>query len=601
MIASRRWPERYVDRVEPDGNLERACAFLGLSVDAERIATAAATVGVLLGACTFVGALGWSLLDGSAGTALAVPVAVGFAATVGWVAFSGIRRAPVLAAAVARTRAVADATTITSALSLSLRLTPVPERAVRFAADGGGGPLHRSLADHADRAAVAGAGDGGLREFAAEWREWFPALDRSVALLLAAADADTGGDRTRLLERAVAAVEDDLRDRTASFAGDLRAPVTGLYAFGVLLPLALVSTLPAAVAAGVTIPPLAFVATYDLVLPAALAVTAGRLLLRRPVALPAPRVDATHPDVPDRRGVALLSGATAAAVGWVAAPVVAGGWASPVLAAGAGVGTGLCVHLGPRREVRRTIEERNRGLSDALALIGRRVADGEAVERALPAVAASLSGPTADALAAASRRMSALGIPVGTALAGEGGPFAPERGAGGRAAAAVVAIAAAATEGRPAGDALVAHADRLDALAAAERDARRELAAVTGTLRDTAALFGPLVGGATVALAGRLDGLEGLGGAGGIGSGVGEVGRAAGGAVAGEAAALPASLVGPVIGVYVLALAATLTAFATGLERGLDVTVVGYRVGLALVAASGAFLAGHAAVAMLVA
>ncbi|MFC6793766.1 hypothetical protein ACFQFH_04665 [Halobaculum halobium] len=186
---------------------------------------------------------------------------------------------------------------------------------------------------------------------------------RSIGRFLSSSRRPTPrrGDRTRLLDRAVAAVEGDLRHRAASFAGDLRAPVTGLYAFGVLLPLALVGTLPAAVAAGVSIPAWGFATTYVLVLPAALAVAAGRLLLRRPVALPAPRIDATHPAVPDRRALALLAGATAAVAGWFVAPVVVSGWASPVLAVGVGVGTGAWVHLHPRREVRRTVEERDRG------------------------------------------------------------------------------------------------------------------------------------------------------------------------------------------------------------------------------------------------
>jgi len=607
--AARAWPDRYADWIDPDEELRRACAFLDRSLDAEEITTAAASASALLGACTFAVALTWIVRSGAISPSLAAPFASGVAATVGWTAFSAVRRVPVLAAAVARTRAVGDAATVASALALSLRLAPVPERAARFAATAGTGPLHRSLHEHADNAAVTGVSDGGLSAFAAEWSEWFPALDRSVALLLAAVDAEAGDERTRLLERAVAAVEDDLRERTASFAGDLRAPVTGLYAFGVLLPLALVGTLPAAIAAGVDVPPRAFVVTYDLVLPAAVAIAAGRLLLRRPVATPIPRIDATHPGVPEGRGTALLAAAPAAAAGWFVAPLVAGGWASPVLAVGCGLGVGLCVHLHPRREIRRSIDERDRGLSDALALLGRRVADGESVEGALPAVAASLSGPTADALAEASRRRSALGVPVENALAGDGAPFGPARGSGGRAAGAVTAIATAATEGRPAGDALVTHADRLQALASAERAARRELATVTGTLRDTAALFGPLVGGATVALAGRLDDIGGLGGSGtgglhpgtgAVGSTVGGAGHTAADAVAGEAASLSPSLVGPVVGVYVLSLAATLTVLATGLECGLDRTVVGYRVGIALVTASGSFVAGHAAVAMLV-
>jgi hypothetical protein len=621
-IAARAWPDRaagWVDTSDSDGDqgddrdeggddLDRACAFLGLAVDADHIAAAAATSGVVGGASVLVIAVAAMFVGGSWRSPLTAVLVGCVPIAAGWLVTASVQRAPVIAASAVRTRAVADATTLVSALALSLRLNPVPERAVQFAASGGDGPLHRSLREHGERAAICGGVDGGLSAFAATWRRWFPALDRSVALLIAASGADPDEDRPRLLTRAVSTIEEDLRDRSASFAGDLRGPVTGLYAFGVLLPLALVGTLPAAVASGVAVPPLAFVVVYDLLLPVGLAVAAGRLLLRRPIALPAPRIDASHPAVPERRAVTLGGGAAGAALAWLIAPLVIGGWASPVLAVGVGLGTVLVAHLHPRREVRRAINERDRGLSDALALLGRRVADGEAVERALPTVASSLGGPTGDALAAAAQRRSALGVTVETALAGEGAPFGPTRGAGGRATGAVTAIVAAVAEGRPAGDALVSHADRLAALADAERAARRELATVTSTLRDTAALFGPLVGGATVALAGRLDGLAGLDGAGGAGVEVSIASRgvtapgvgAAAGDTAAAGTALSASLVGPVVGVYVLTLAATLTALATGLERGVDATLVGYRVGLTLITASGAFVAGHAAVAMIV-
>ena len=237
----------------------------------------------------------------------------------------------------------------------------------------------------------------------------------------------------------------------------------------------------------------------------------------------------------------------------------------------------------------------SRGLADALALLGRRVADGRSVERALPVVADGLSGPVGDALSEGSRRRAALGVTVDEALAGEDGPFGPARAVGPQSVAVLAGIAAAVSEGRPAGEALVDHADRLDALAESERAARRELATVTSTLRDTAALFGPLVGGATVALAGRLTGLGGLTG--------GTASAAGAGGVSGApaaAASLSVALVGPAVGGYVLVLAAILTALATGLERGLDTTVVGYRVGIALVTATGAFVVGYLAVATMV-
>jgi hypothetical protein len=110
-------------------------------------------------------------------------------------------------------------------------------------------------------------------------------------------------------------------------------------------------------------------------------------------------------------------------------------------------------------------------------------------------------------------------------------------------------------------------ADHVDDLQRVEREARRELASVTGTLRNTAGVFGPLVGGATVALA---DGMA-----------TGTLGEP-----------LPTAALGLAVGGYVLLLAAILAALATGLERGFDRALVGYRVGLALLSAVGSFLAG---------
>jgi hypothetical protein len=94
---------------------------------------------------------------------------------------------------------------------------------------------------------------------------------------------------------------------------------------------------------------------------------------------------------------------------------------------------------------------------------------------------------------------------------------------------------------------------------------------VSGTLANTAAVFGPLVGGATVALAARMATVD-------AGAGVGTTFSIPG--------------LGTVLGGYVLVMAATLTALATGLDSGLDRTRIGYRVGIALVLAAATFLAG---------
>ncbi|ESP87839.1 hypothetical protein K933_12031, partial [Candidatus Halobonum tyrrellensis G22] len=192
-----------------------------------------------------------------------------------------------------------------------------------------------------------------------------------------------------------------------------------------------------------------------------------------------------------------------------------------------------------------------------------------------------LPGSAGEAFAEATRRRRALRVGVRRAFCGDHGPFADATSPRLRGAAALLAVAA--REGRPAGGALVDHAERLDDLREHERAARRELASVTETLTNTAALFGPLVGGATVALAGRLAAATGAGSA---------TATAAEASAFGGAAPLPPTVLGPAVGAYVLLLAVLLTALATGVERGLDRALLARRIGLALLTATGSFLAG---------
>jgi hypothetical protein len=499
----------------------------------------------------------------------AVPAAVGIGLGVTHVC----HRLPVAAAALRRTRALGDAPELVARATLRLRLDATPERAATFAARTGEGPLARSLAAHADR--TRGESATGFEGFADEWRQWFPALERSVALLVAAVGAPPD-EREAALDRALETVLDGARDEMAAFAGEVRAPASGIYAFGVLLPLALVGVVPAARAGGVSIPAVAFVGLYDVVLPVGLIGAGAWLLLQRPIALPPARVRSDHPDVPSGTRHGLLAG-TVGIVGGGAAGSVVTSWAAPIAAAGIGAGAGLVVHYRPMARVRADVRAIESGIDDATAVVGRRVAAGESVETAIELAADATTGRTNDLFSTAAGVQRRLRVGVRRAFLGEHGALSDVPSPRTRATASLLAVAAA--QGRPAGTTLVTLADHLTELRRVESEARRELAAITGTLRHTAAIFAPLVGGATVAMATQMAASESTLSA----------GRSISGSAPG-ATVLPPSTLGLAVGVYVLALAAILTAVATGLGRGLDRALVGYRIGLALLSATPTYL-----------
>lgn len=549
---------------EGDEQLHRAVEFLDLPVPPAAIVRASTVAGALASLALAVPAV---LVAGRS----RLLVVLG-AVTVGLLTSHAVRAAPTLWATARRTSALGAAPDLVVRAVLSMRLSPTPERAAAFTARTGEGLLATSLAAHVRRAEHTS--QAGLRTFGDAWADLFPSLRRSVALVAAAGNAPAG-DRDQLLDRALSVVLDGTRERMQSFAAGVRTPATALYAFGVLLPTALVALLPAASASGLAVTPLSVVVLYNLALPALLVAASAWLLARRPVAFPPPDITTAHPAVPDRTRQGLLAGVAAATLAVPLAWYVAAPWGPPVAAVGFGLGTALWLRERPIVAQYSHIRAVETALPDALSLVGRRVANGRAVETALDHAATELDDEMGAVLAAGVTRQRQLQVDVHEAFLGRHGALAAVPSPRVRGSIALLSLAA--REGRPAGVALLSLATHIEELQAVEQEARHSLTTVTRTLRTTGGLFAPLVAGSTVALA------EGIGGAA-IGSSSGTTLTWLGGPVAG----------------YVLVMAVLLSALATGLTRGLDRSLVRYRAGRALVSAALAFLGSYACVGLLI-
>ncbi len=515
--------------------------------DVRTLVAASDGIGVVIGV-----ALGALVLALGEPPLLVVAAAVGYGST-------RLARGAVLAVGNARrSRTLGTAPTIVSRAVLRMRIMPTSEGAAEFAAETDG-RLGDRLADHVARA--RGTPMSGFGTFADAWRERFPALHRSITLVEAAADAPPA-ERDRTLDRSMETILDGTRDRATDAADSLRGPSTALYAFGVLLPLALVSVLPAAGAAGVEATLPIIVVVYDVLLPAGLFCVGGWLLANRPVAFPPTAANADASRLMLSVGVGFVTGS----LGWIVADLVFASWTRPIAAIGFGTGAALLVRYRPVVAIRRRTTELETALPDALYLVGRRVSDGIAAERAVADAAEDLDGVVGETFEAAARRQRQLRVGVEAAFAGEHGALESVPSQRAESAARLLGMAAGA--GPPAGRALVETADHLDELQRVEREASRSLGRVTSTLSNTAAFFGPLVGGATVALADSVGTTEALDGG------------------APETAGL-----GLAIGVYVLLLTVLLTGISSGLQRGLDRATLGYRIGAALCTATITYLA----------
>ncbi len=525
-----------------------------LESDPETFAAAADGLGIVVGLCFAVTAL-----------ALGNPAALIIALGAGYGTSVLVRGGGVAVANARRSRTLGKAPTVVSRAVLRMRITPATEEAADFAAQTDC-RLGDRLRHHVQRS--RGTPVSGLGSFADAWRERFPAFYRSLTLVEAASNAPDG-ERDRTLDRAMETILDGTRDRATEAAESLRGPATAVYAFGVLLPLALVSVLPAAGAAGVEATLPLIIVLYDIILPAGLLCVSVWLLANRPVAFPPVSPDSA---VARRWLLCVIAGAFAAVVAGIAAWAVFSQWTVPIAAAGFGVGVSLLVRYHPVVAVRKRTRKLDASLPDALYLVGRRVSEGISVERAIADAADELEGIAGETFETAARRQRQLRIGVELAFVDEYGALEglPSQ----RAESASRLLGMAAQAGAPAGRALVDTADHLDELQRVEKEARRELGRVTSTLSNTAAFFGPLVGGATVALADSVGTTESIGGS-----------------------APETSGLGLAVGVYILLMAALLIGLSTGLQRGIDRATVGYRTGGALCTATVTYLVAVSATA----
>lgn len=499
------------------------------------------------------------------------------------VAIQAIHDAPNIAARLARTRALGETPNLVGRIVLRMQIQPALENAVRFGADTGEDSLSDSLDSHID--ASLGSPQTGLLAFADEWSDEFPAIRRSAALLVTSQDAPAG-ERARTLERALGAVLDGTREQMADFTSSIQGPTTALYAFGVMLPLALVALFPAAGIAGfgggVSI--WFFLLVYNILLPGILIGASVWLLVRRPVAFPPPRVTRAHPDVPTSTTTPVLGGlgvgAGAAVVTFLFGPSAL----APIAGLGMGLGVFLVIYYRPIMEVRNHVKDVEEHLVDALFLTGRLVAEDNAVEAAIEQGADRIPAATGEVFQRASNLQKRVHVGVNEAFHGEYGALRNVPST--RADSTTTLLAIASEEGQPAGKALISMANHIEELQEVEQETKRSLSAVTDTLDNTASFFGPMVAGATVGLAG---GIASEAEDGGIDAG----GDAGGAGLPGgfdleleDGLAISPDQLGLVIGVFVILLCLILVPLSVSLKHGFDRALVGYSVGTALVAAT---------------
>jgi Flp pilus assembly protein TadB len=559
----------------------RATVLLGLDVEpheVDALSLMCAVVGFVAG-----GISSWSVLIAIGMDSYdSLPFAFSVAALAAVAAYALASHYPVAMARRMKLLSLGKSPETICYMVMSLNLVPSLERAVHFAAEHSEEPLASALrkvlwkVETRESASV----DESFMDFAEEWSGDGEELKMALFSVRGAVSEKTKEGRTRVLEKASESALSGARRRIEEFASGLSGPTTILFALGILLPLVVGSMLPMMAIGTLDVgsfesglqmggdPMTTAVAAallMDVAFPALAFAYAFTILGRRPGTssppeVPTPSTGMLAPTmlfflfmIP----AALLfsvgsEGNTLAGVtfGLGAVSISCGYWLVSTAAAS--------------RAYRKKIRAMESEFPDALFQLGRRIAEGIPLEAAFPAIGERMRGS----------EIGGLFVKIGAAIKTSG--LSPERAlfddelgvlrdVGSRTVRASLRSVVAASEMDPqtAGKMMMDFSGYLRDLQKTAHDVKMQLAGVSENMRNTAALFAPLVMGVTVGLFALLSRTFAD-----VGDGVGM---------------MPLWMFAAIVGIYLMQMVIVISHFCSRLLHGEDGVELKWRAGTSLI------------------
>lgn len=431
---------------------------------------------------------------------------------------------PKIQAKFIKIRSLGDIPEILSYIVMSMKLVSNMELAISFAAENSSRPLANDMRkliwDMHVR--VYSSMDDALIAFANQWGRNSEYFKRALHLVKSSTNEPDEAQRVITLNKSLDIVLEGTRKMMEGFAARLKTPTYILYSIFILIPLALVALLPALTIVGVHIEPVILILIYDLILPIITFAYAQYILLQRPATFPPPRIPDEHPRLVNIRYrknlvmvVSLIVAVCISASGFMWLSL---GNPGGIISTGAmdgyisvffpfiwGITAFITIYtLGvytPYKNIRDEIKEIESQFADALFVLGRRITEGRSPEWAFMQTAQTMKGSLiGETFEDVARNLSILRTTlIGAIFDKEYGAFRniySER---------VHTTMHLFTKSvykshTAAGIAIVKLADHLKELQEVEENIKRSLYDVTSTMRSTAILFAPLIGGITLAL-----------------------------------------------------------------------------------------------------
>jgi hypothetical protein len=417
-----------------------------------------------------------------------------------------------------------DIPEIQSYIVMSMKLVSNIERAIIFAAENSTRPLANDLKKLIWDIHIRTFSniDEALITFANLWGKNSEYFKRSLHLVKSSVNEPDEAQRLITLNKSLDIVLEGTKNMMDSFSARLKTPTYILYSIFILIPLALVALIPAVSIVGVRIDTVTLVLIYDIILPLATFFYSEYILLQRPATFAPPHISDRHPELSNISSIKKLTVACALLVG---AFVCASGYillfmgnpfgiisqeamsgllprTFPVIWAITSIITIYCLGVyTPYKKIRDGIKQIESEFADSLFILGRRISEGRSAEEAFGHTSETMKGAKiGEIFADVSKNLTCIRTTLHGAI------FNEEYGAfrdvySDRVHTTMRMFTESVHKSNEAaGMAIIKLADHLKELQEVEDNIKRALYDVTSTMRATAMIFAPLIGGVTLAL-----------------------------------------------------------------------------------------------------
>lgn len=433
---------------------------------------------------------------------------------------------------VLKIRSLGDIPEILSYLVMYLKLVPNLENSVKFAATESktslGSDLRKMVWDMEIK--IYHGIDDALTNFAMQWGKWSDYFKRSLHLIRSSIKERDEASRTVTLDRALDVSLDGTRDLMNKFASKLHQPTMVIYSIGIMIPLSLVAMLPAAGLVGLNITIFQVFLLYDIFLPLFIFFYTRKILLSRPATFTPPQISSDHPEISHinkrkRLTFSLIVGGIIASPGVIF--LLMQGIFTPdstnsfinfivsdeglnsyfpvtlflIWGVAATVSTYCLSVYYPYKKVRDDIKQIEKEFGDALYILGKRLSEDKSPEECFLHTAETMKGAKiSEIFSQTGYNLTAMHTNLRDAM------FSKEYGSlkhvySDR----IKAIMRLFVEGikksqQAVSISLIRIADHLKELQLVENKIKESLFELTSTLRTTAAIFAPLIGGITLSI-----------------------------------------------------------------------------------------------------